>query len=304
MDGKIVQIKIKHGHEFKTLIDILKQEFNEVMFDFIRNVENFDTRISTYESIRISALNDQQTLLASVNLNSEQFVEFYMKPEIYSVVLNLIQVHKFMEDVDVDVNEDFTVGMTIEQNDEQNIVFSMRNNVKSTDVFYKQKLLHIENNMLRSIEELIPRVSVSMDPIDFNKICSEMNRLFEYVEITCTDEEITFKCQRDGDIGAYVKTFKNSDERVRIISIKNADEPYIFRAKYNLKHFVALEKCINLCTQMRLYMRDGYPIFIGCAIGLLGRMYVGVSNVDEKNDQYCGKKLKDICSFTKINKSA
>jgi hypothetical protein len=75
MDGKIVQIKIKHGHEFKTLIDVLKQEFDEVRFDFIRNVENFDTQISTYESIRISALNDQQTLLASVKLNSEQFVE-------------------------------------------------------------------------------------------------------------------------------------------------------------------------------------------------------------------------------------
>jgi proliferating cell nuclear antigen len=293
MDGKIVQIKIKHGHEFKTLIDVLKQEFDEVRFDFIRNVENFDTQISTYESIRISALNDQQTLLASVKLNSEQFVEFYVKPEIYSVVLNLIQVHEFIEDFMKDADEDCTVGMTIEQNDEQNIVFSMPYDVK-TDAFYKQKLLRIGDKP-KSIQQIIPMILVSMDPVYFNKICSEMNRLFEYVEITCTDEEITFKCQRDGDIGAYVKTFKNSDERVRIISLKNPDKPNIFRAKYNLKHFVAFEKCINLCTQMKLYMSDGYPIFIECAIGLLGRMYVGVSPVDEKNDQYCGKKLKDMC---------
>jgi hypothetical protein len=80
-----------------------------------------------------------------------------------------------------------------------------------------------------------------------------------------------------------VKTFKNSDTGVRIISLKNNGRaPNIVQAIYNLKHLVTFGKCVNLCTEMQLYLKNDYPLFIHYHIGLLGKMLVGLSPVDEK----------------------
>ncbi len=253
--------------------------------------------------IRILALDEHQTLLIYVKLNSDQFVNFYVKPAIHSIGLDLIQFHKFMKTVD----KDSIMRIYIDKDDEQNIVFELQNNVKNNNSSYRQKLLDIDDNAKKLPQGTSFEMSVMMDTTDFRKICTEMAQFSEYVEITCTSKEITFKCQ--GDSNAYVKTFKNSDTGVRIVSPKNNGKaPNIVQAIYNLKHLVTFGNCVNLCTEMQLYLKNDYPLFIHYSIGLLGKMLVGLSPVDEKaikrdNDYdenmdkyYNGKKvaMKDI----------
>lgn len=228
--------------------------------------------------IRILALDEHQTLLIYVKLNADQFVNFYVKPTIHSIGLDLIQFHKFMKTVD----KDSVMRIYIDKDDEQNIVFELQNNVKNNSSIYKQKLLDIDDNTKKLPQETNFEMSVTMDTADFRKICTEMNQFSEYVEITCTSKEITFKCQ--GDSNAFVKSFKNSEAGVKIISLKNngTKGSNIVQAIYNLKHLVTFGKCVNLCDGMQLFLKNDYPLFINYHVGPLGKMLVGLSPVDEK----------------------
>ena len=226
--------------------------------------------------IRIMAVDNYQTLLIYVKLNSEQFVDFYVKPAIHSVGLDLIQLHRFMKTVD----KDSIMNIYIDKDDEQNIGFNLDNHVDSSNADYKQKLLDIDDNTKKLPQETNFEMTVAMDTANFKKICTEMSNFSEYVEIECTSKEITFRCQ--GDSNHYVKTFKHSDTGVRITSLNNGKGLNMVQAIYNLKHLVTFGKCTNLCTEMQLFLKNDYPLFINYTIGLLGKMLVGLSPIDEK----------------------
>jgi proliferating cell nuclear antigen PCNA len=246
--------------------------------DGVDDEKEKEQKKSSVGGIRILALDEHQTLLIYVKLNSDKFSTFEVKPACHSIGLDLIQFHKFMKTVD----KDCIMSIYIDKYDEQNIVFELQNSVKHNNATYKQKLLDIDENDKKLPQETNFEMSVIMDTTEFKKTCTEMNQFSEYAEITCTSKEIIFKCQ--GDSNAYSKTFKNSDTGVKIISFKNGGKtPTIVQAIYNLKHLVTFGKCTNLCSDMQLYLKNDYPLFIHYTIGLLGKMLVGLSPVDEKN---------------------
>lgn len=254
--------------------------------------------------IKIIALDEHQTLLIYVKLDADKFVNFYVKPEVHSIGLDITQFHKFMKTID----KESIMRIYINENDKNYIVFDLQNNVKNNNVVYKQKLLDIDDTSRKLPKDASFQMSVTMDTSDFRKICTEMNQFSEYVEILSTNNEITFKCQ--GDSNSYIKTFKNSATGVRIKSLKNdkTNGPNIVQGIYSLKHLVSFGKCVNLCDEVELYLKNKYPLFISYGIGLLGKMLVGLTPIDEKainkdedyndeNDQYYDEKkvvMKEI----------
>jgi len=261
-----------------------------------------DKKKKSSSGIKIVALDDYQTLLIFVKLNADQFVEFYVKDEKYSIALDLIQFQKFTKTID----KDSIMTFYIDKDDKQNLVVELDNEMKKNCTQYKQKLLDIDDDKKELPKETKFEMSVIIDTADFRKVCSEMNQFSEYMEITCTNKEITFKCQ--GDSNAYIKTFRNSDNGVKIVCYNNVkDAPVIVQAIYDLKYLVIFGKCVNLCNEMQLHLKNDYPLFISYTIGNLGKMIVGLSPVDEKkinrdnnydenNDKYYDEKkvvLKD-----------
>jgi proliferating cell nuclear antigen PCNA len=243
--------------------------------------------------IRILALDDHQTLLIYVKLISEPFVEFYVKPKMHSIGLDLHQLQKFMKFVE----KGSIMTISIDKDDIHNITFDLENDEKKTISKYKQKLLDMDDEKRRLPSETDFEMSVVIDTADFKKLCNELSNFSEYVEITCTSKEITFKCQ--GDSSHCGKTFKNSDDNVRINVFKNKGK--IFQAIYNLKHLVTFGKCASLCQEMQLFLKNDHPLFIHYTIGRLGKMLIGLVPVDEKmikrgtdyddkNDQYYNNK--------------
>jgi len=230
---------------------------------------------STVGGIRIMAIDDNQLLLIYVKLNPDQFLDFYVKSECHSIGLDLIEFHKFVKTID----KDSIMNIHIDKDDDQNIAFGLKNSKKGTTSKYTQKLLDINDETDQLPLESNFHMSVIMETSDFKKICTELSQFSEYVEITCTNKEITFKCK--GDQNKYEKTFENGGEGVKIIALKK-DGPPIFQAIYNLKHLVTFGRCTNLCTEMQLYLRNDYPMFIYFTIGDLGKLLVGLSPVDGK----------------------
>lgn len=227
--------------------------------------------------IKILELDEHQTLLIYVKLNASQFVDFYVKYPEYSVGLDLVELHKFLKTID----KDSILTMYVDKDDEQNMVFQTKNDVKPSTGKYKQKLMDLDDVNKKLPKQTNFEILVTMDTTDFHKLCREMHQFSDYVEITCTSKELKFTCQ--GDTNSFVKTFDNSDKSVRIICLNtNTKKPVIVQAIYELRYLVTFGKCVNLCAEMQLYLRNDYPIFIHYTVATLGKMLIGLTPVDEK----------------------
>lgn len=227
--------------------------------------------------IKILELDEHQTLLIYVKLNASQFVEFYVKYPEYSVGLDLVELHKFLKTID----RDSILTMYVDKDDEQNMVFQTKNDVKPSTGKYKQKLMDLDDVNKKLPKQTNFEILVTMDTADFHRLCREMHQFSDYVEITCTGKELKFTCQ--GDNNSFTKSFDNSDKCVRIICLNtNTKKPVIVQAIYELRYLVTFGKCVNLCSEMQLYLRNDYPIFIHYTVATLGKMLIGLTPVDEK----------------------
>jgi proliferating cell nuclear antigen len=227
--------------------------------------------------IKILELDEHQTLLIYVKLNASQFSEFYVKYPTYSVGLDLSQLHKFLKTID----KDSVLNMYVDKDDEQNIVFQAKNDIKQTKSMYTQKLMDLDDASKKLPKQTNFEILVTIETAEFHKLCREMNQFSDYIEITCTGKEIVFKCQ--GDSNSYVKKFSNSDKGVKISCLDKGKKSVIVQAIYELRYLVTFGKCVNLCQDMQLYLRNDYPIFIHYTIAILGKMLIGLTPVDEKS---------------------
>ena len=238
--------------------------------------------------MRIIALDPHLTLMIYVKLASTNFVEYYVRYPSFNVGLDLSELHKFLKCMD----KDSIMTISVDKDDEQKIEFHLQNQIKGIDLHYKQKLMDIDDSTERIPRETHFEMYVIMDTQDFKKICSDMSQFSEHIEIICTSKEITFRCL--GDQTELVKTFKNGENGgVKIMCLKNDKKPVIVQAIYNIKHLLTFGKCVNLCNEMQLYLKNNWPLFIKYTIGNLGKMLVGLAPYDEKsikrNSEYSDK---------------
>lgn len=304
---KIVKIKTEHSAEFRTLFDVLKDILTEVNISFLGNQDQVVSEVnessesdSEYDDLssdkknkivpknkkevevkkiqggmKIIALDDHQTLMIYVKLNSENFVEYYVKYKVINIGLDLRELHKFMKGVD----KDCIMSISIDKDDQQKIEFYLHNPLKGIEKYYRQKLLDTDDNAKKMPQETEFEMTVLMDTSEFKKICSEMSLYAEHIEIICTSKEIIFKCS--GDSSDMTMKFKSGDNKgaVKILSLNNSKKQPIVQGIYNLKHLVTFGKCVNLCNDMQLYLRNSYPLFIHYMVGSLGKMLVGLAPI-------------------------
>ncbi len=306
------------GIEFAKLIDVLKEQFQNIEIEFIREPEITSSKKSSvsdqkndsdFESgekpslggIRIFGRDKHKTLLTYVKLNADQFVDFCVEPESYKITLDIIKFHKFMKTVD----KDSIMRMYVNVDDKKHLTIELQNTVKNNTSVFKQKLLDCVDEKKNIPNTVDFDMTVIIDTTDFRKVCQEMYQFSEHVEITCTSKAITYQCKDDSV--EYVKTFHHSDCEggVNIATlVKDAKaSASVVQGIFNLKHLVIFGKCATLCSEMQLFLRNNYPLFINYKIGRLGKMLVGLLPVDETTikrdndenmDQYHEMQKKDI----------
>lgn len=219
--------------------------------------------------IRITALDEQQALMIYVKLNSVNFAEYYVRHPNFNVGLDLRELYKFMKGID----KDSVMTISVDKDDDQKIEFHLQNPDKGIDTHYRQKMMDIDSNAKRMPRSSEFDISVTMATQDFRKICSEMSQFSEHIEIICTAKEITFKCL--GDQNELVKTFKNGENGN--VKFESKKKSIVVQAIYSLKYLLTFGKCVNLCNDVQLYLKNDYPLFIQYTVGTLGKMVVGIS---------------------------
>lgn len=341
--NKIIRIKTEHSAEMKVLFDVLKENLTEVNITFLQNPDQNSTSESNKElknksdsdsesesdsdesknnsknnkiekkdekqeqkkvqgGMKIVAVDDHQTLMIYVKLNSENFTDYYVKYKAFDIGLDLRELHKFMKGVD----KDSVMTMSIDKDEQQKIEFHLQNNIKSNDKYYRQKLLDLDDPTKKMPKETEFEITVLMDTADFKKICTEMSQFAEHIEIVCTSKEIVFKCIGDqSELTMKFKSGENGNGGVRILCFKNDKKSPIVQGIYNLKHLVTFGRCVNLCNDMQLYLKNSYPLFIHYSVGSLGKMLVGLSPIDEKIIKGCGydEKAKQIMRQQVVKKN-
>lgn len=249
--------------------------------------------------IKILTVNDQKTLLLYVRLYSEHFPKFYIEPDEYTIGIDLIQFYNFFKSID----KEGIVSMYINKTDKQRIVVDVESDKSKTN--YKLKLQDT-NKKNYKIPPPIFDMTVIMETAEFHKICNEMSQISEFMGITCSQNKIEFTSK--GSCSELKKVYENG-KGVKITVSKSPDEkknePKIVQEIYELKNLLMFRKCVNLCGDVRIFLKNIQPLFIKYTIAALGEMSIGLSpvsdneisknaNYDEKYDEHYDEDNENI----------
>lgn len=226
--------------------------------------------------IKIVAINYTRTLLILVKLDAKEFATFKVSKPIYDVGVNLVQLHKLIKSLD----KDDILTISIDEEDTQMLILDVENEVKNSRTRNRLKMLDI-NKKSYNIPATKFDVTITMDAVDFHKICKEMNQIAEYVEILCKENSITFTCK--GDCSEKSTTLDATESNGIKIKFANPKKKMIVQGIYELKHFVMFSKFAALCPNIQIYMKNNYPIFTKYTVAKLGHVLLGLIPITDTN---------------------
>lgn len=225
-------------------------------------------------NIRIITVDHTKTLLIHVKLLGDKFSVFDTKYSKYDVGINLTQFHKIIKSLD----KDDTLTMYIEEEDKQKITFLVDNDEKKSRSTFYLKLMDIDKTEY-NLPPIKRDVAVIMDSSEFHRVCREMAQLSDYVDITCTNNNITFMCKGDSITRSTKYTANENGVKIIVEGNKNI----IVQGIFDLKYLTMFTKCANICGDIQIYMKNAWPLFIKYSVATLGSIELGIVPVDEKN---------------------
>jgi len=289
--NKLLKVRTEHSYEIKILFDLLKEILTECNLTFMPNTvtkqrdeeQNKDGTKKNLElvkkndgGIKIMAVNDHSSLLIYVKLNADKFCEFYVKHHM-NVGINIQELYKFLKSI----NKDSIMTISIDKDDEQRIEFHLNDQINSKETIYRQTMMDLDDNAMRIPKTTQVDLTVIIPTSEFRKVCSTLGQFAEYMEIICTRQEIIFKCV--GDSSECVEKFKSGGSNGVKIYCKSDDKTeFIYQAIYNLRHIMTFGKCVNLCNDMQMFLKNNYPLFLNYTVGDLGKLLVGLSPIDPR----------------------
>lgn len=235
---------------------------------------NEENRDKDTGGIKIVAIDASRTLIIHVKLDAKQFTVFNVSKPIYDVGINLTQLHKLIKSLD----KDDILTISIEEDETQMLVLDVENEGKNTRTRNKLKMLDIDKKSYK-IPHTKFDVVITMDSTDFHKICKEMSQISEYVEILCKENSITFTCK--GDCSEKSTTIDANNTSGINIKPYDCKKKIIVQGIFELKNFVMFSKCSSICNDIKIYMKNNYPIFIRYTVFVLGQILLGLIPIND-----------------------
>jgi hypothetical protein len=244
--------------------------------------------------ILVKTMSNNQTTISIVKLDSNTFEKFYLEDDEFSFWTDVKELNKFLKCIDSD---GYTIMMYIEKGDEKTIKFKVTHNekegkFKSYEQGFTEPDVKIEN---------VPKPDFDFGVVIssqlFRKICSDMKKFSEYIEIKCNEKIILFQCLTKYN-RLSIDSYENNDGDVKIQQLnKNNSDKEIKHVKttFVLEHLMKLKYSANVCDSITLYLKSKSPLFINSNImsgeNIIGKMLVYFSPHDEEltKDDYHDK---------------
>jgi len=253
-DDYVFYVKTVQSAPFRTLIEALK----EILIDC--NVEVDET------GLRIQAMDPNKTILIHLKLDAGSFEKFVCNG---NKVIGVSMMHFFRLIKTMAPSDTLTLFM--EKDDEDKLGIMIENGEKNQKTRFKLNLMDIPN-----IQIEIPPAEFDNEltwvSSDFQKIIRDMIGMgAEEVEIKSSEGQLILTGYSDY---ATQETIigESSDGNGSISFIQNDNPDEVVQGMYKLKYLAMFSKCTNLCSTIRLHLKNDYPLIIIYKVATLGEI--------------------------------
>lgn len=261
MNENLVEIKTVQSGEVRNLIDALKDILTDANFQFSK------------EGIKCTAMDASHTVLVHLKLNADKFDFFHCEKKL-TVGIAMSNFYKFIKTM----NNNDILTLYIKKNDVNVLGIKMENSDKNSVIDFSLNLMDLNDETL----EISP---VEFDSIltlpsnDFQKYCRDFSGFSHTLEIQNIGDELIFKC--NGDIGSSTQIIKPNNSSGLSFN-KNTDN--IIQGNFALKHLVLFTKCTGLCSTIKMFLKNDYPLIIEYSIANLGTIKLCLAPKSDKKE--------------------
>ena len=172
----------------------------------------------------------------------------------------MLSIHKLIKPIG---SWDIIV-MKIYRNDRFRLHIIIENIEKHTRTTSALKLLDIDQQIL-SIPDVVFDNIITMPCIDFQRHCKDMLMVSDKVTFSCINNCFVMKCF--GDFADFtIEIERNTTD------IENVTQQDGISGTFSLKYINLFIKSSNLCTNVEIYLKHGYPLILVYKIGSLGKI--------------------------------
>lgn len=225
------------------------------------------------EGIKLLSIDSGRTVLIHLKLFHDSFEEFKCESPLV-LGINLEHFFKIIKNM---------------ENSDTLRLFVAKDNVNRIGIERYNKEENINNTIFQSLIDIpvqtrdIPSPTfksvIVMSSARFQKICREISQFSEKIEITCAGNQLIFKgCNENASQEIRVKPSANGMQ----FEQNTPDE--IVQGVFKLKHLVQFSKCANLSSNIKLFIRNDYPLVLECLIAGLGLIRLCLAPDVEEND--------------------
>ena len=219
--------------KFKTIqASAIKSAF-EVLKDILNDVNIYFTK----KGVQVLTLDTARVALVDMFLDAENFEEYYCEADMVAGinVTNMFKLLKFISNNDT---------LTVEINSREYLDIRIENTAKRSDTRFKLKLLDINEDQIE-VPTLKMAVTTTMQSIDFQRICRDMNNLAVDLEITRTSSQFIIRCEGD---------FANQETVIECVDDKTFDGE--LQGRYSLKYLNLFTKATGMCASVQIMQEE------------------------------------------------
>ncbi len=255
-----------HGSIFATLFEALHQVLSDVTILISQNKEKKEKNETEKKendkeksgSLKISALNDQNTVMVSLTLDN--FDIFYCCEKQITIGVNIGEFYRFIKGTD----DNDTLILFLDKNNENQLGIQIKGKNKNIDSNYYLNLLNLNEDICKIPKKKF-NTTVVLPSSTFQKICKEMSGPhIDKITIVITNGKMTFTCNSEsGTQNISISTYADENE-------KKTDE--IIQGIFDIKKLIIFTRCTKLSNSVEIYMNNDEPIYIIYRIPELGKI--------------------------------
>jgi len=203
------------------------------VFEVLKDILNDVNIYFKADGLRIITLDTARSALVDMFLSAENFEEYSCPTDVIAGV-NISNTFKLLKTI---TNNDI-IHMAI--TNKEFIDITIQNENKKTVTKFQLKLLDINEDQIE-LPEIEMSVVTTMQSIDFQRICRDMNNIASEVHITRDNKNFTIKC--DGDFANQNTTIECSDETC---------DNNLVSGTYSLKYLNIFTKATGMCSTVQI----------------------------------------------------
>jgi proliferating cell nuclear antigen len=191
----------------------------------------------TKKGVQVLTLDTARVALVDMFLDADNFEEYYCEADMVAGinVTNMFKLLKFISNNDT---------LTVEINSREYLDIRIENTIKRTDTRFKLKLLDINEDQIE-VPDIKMAVVTTMQSIDFQRICRDMNNLAVDLEITRNNTQFIIKCEGD---------FANQETVIECIDDGSFDGE--LQGRYSLKYLNLFTKATGMCASVQIMQEE------------------------------------------------